>query len=172
QLPIMVEQLLLMAEDARSVSNSTLNNESGNNANADQEEIELLSMSEVQDGWFEMCSFSSRGVYCRHPLGQLMDTPLADYSALREYFNQEAKARASIPRSWQSELRSYHLSTKQQIVEAAIKQSLCLNVTTSTDSFKLVTLLLEYDNEKSILQALSYKVPAIKRAPIRIDLSA
>jgi len=172
QLPIMVEQLLLMAEDARSVSNSTLNNESGNNANADQEEIDLLSMSEVQDGWFEMCSFSGWGVYCRHPLGQLMDTPLADYSALREYFNQEAKARASIPRSWQSELRSYHLSTKQQIVEAAIEQGLCLNVTTSSGSCKLVPLLLEYDSEESILQALSYKVPESKRPPLRIELKA
>lgn len=101
-----------------------------------------------------------------------MDTPLADYSALREYFNQEAKARASIPRSWQSELRSYHLSTKQQIVEAAIEQGLCLNVTTSSGSCKLVPLLLEYDSEESILQALSYKVPESKRPPLRIELKA
>jgi len=168
QLPMMVEQLLQLAERTE-FDEASVNKKKDELADKPKNWVDLFSVKALENTvLFEMCSLRNWGLFCRHPLGPLKDVELASPDMLKEIYSSEAQELASMPRSWQQELRSYHLSTKQQIIDTAIRLGFCVNISTMKRCHKLVPFLLERSDEESAMHALLYREP--DQTPLRIDL--
>jgi len=171
QLPLMVEQLLQIAERTEIESSANSKPDEAVDNQVNNGVLDLLSGKELENTvLFEMCSLRNWGTFCRHPLGPLQDVELASPEMLKEYYSSETQEQASLPRSWQQELRDYHLSTKQQIVDTAIRLGVCVNISTMKRCHKLVPFLLESDDEESAMHALLYREP--DQPPLRIDVKS
>jgi len=172
QLPMMVEQLLDVAESADSdVSSDKSKSGDMNKTRLNEKMDEPLSDKILEDiVFFEMRSLRSWGIFCQHPLGQVKEVEIASPVSLREHYSSEAEERAALPRSWLQELRDYHLSTKQQIIETAIRLGLCVNISLLKRCHKLVPFLLECSNEETAVHALSYREP--EQSPQRFELKS
>lgn len=165
QLSQLVEQLLQAAATPQSYSveaNARL-------VTFDQESDAELRSREADPCFFEMRPLLHWGRTCMNPLGKLQEADLLSVQNIQRHFQVDELA--EVTRSWQQELRDYHMSTKRQLIETAIRLGLALVITTKQKNITIVPFLLEEDdNGVPAVHALLYREP--RDMPLRIQLSS
>lgn len=176
KMPVLVEQMFKDQMQMSRIKDSIkkeplLDLHSYNKANAqrktghDEGKQQLPLIEKVE--FFELRDIKKWGYFCSNPLGILLDASLLNTEQLKLYMCKEKVG--NITRNWQSELRHYHSSTIQQIVEAAIQYGLGLYVKRNEKLHHLVPQKMAERNGRKILLAAVFAKPSHK--PLEIELS-